>query len=145
MSTTKKYPQGIPLRGQIPESEIKMTFARSSGAGGQNVNKTSTKVILHWKVGDSVVFDDREKERIRVKLGNRLNDKDEIVIMAEEERSQLQNRAQAITRLQTLVAEALIIPKRRKPTRPTYSSKLKRLETKKQHSIKKAGRRVVGE
>lgn len=127
---------------QIPESEIKMTFARSSGAGGQNVNKTATKVILHWKVGESDVFSDTEKDRIRIKLANRLNDEDEIVIMAEEERSQLQNRIQALSRLQSLVDEALIIPKKRKPTKPTYSSKLKRLETKKQRSEVKAGRRV---
>lgn len=133
----------MTLKKIIPESEIKMTFARSSGAGGQNVNKTSTKVILHWKVGESGVFSDIEKDRIRTKLANRLNDEDEIVIMAEEERSQLQNRVQALDRLQSLVEEALIIPKRRKPTKPTYSSKLKRLEIKKQHSQKKAGRRVV--
>ena len=115
---------------QIPESEMKITFARSSGAGGQNVNKTSTKAVLHWKVGESTVFSTTEKDRIRTKLTNRLNDQDEIVIMAEEERSQLQNKLQAITRLQSLVEEALIIPKKRKPTKPTYSSKLKRLETK---------------
>ena len=130
---------------QIPESEIKITFARSSGAGGQNVNKTSTKAVLHWKVGESVVFSSAEKKRIRTKLANRPNDEDRIVIMAEEERSQLQNRVQALVRLQTLVDEALLIPKRRKPTKPTYSSKLKRLDTKKQHSQKKASRRVVEE
>ncbi|MBT3539077.1 aminoacyl-tRNA hydrolase [Candidatus Parcubacteria bacterium] len=130
---------------QIPESEIKITFARSSGAGGQNVNKTSTKAILHWNVGASSIFSDSEKERIRTKLKNKLNDQDEIVVMAEEERSQLQNRTQAISRLQSLVSEALIIPKRRKPTKPTYSSKLKRLETKKQRSKLKASRRSVEE
>lgn len=130
-------------KNQIPESEIKITFARSSGAGGQNVNKTSTKVILHWKVRESNIFSDIEKDRIRTKLANRLNDEDEIVIMAEEERSQPQNRAQALSRLQSLVDQALVIPKRRRPTKPTYSSKLKRLATKKQRSEVKAGRRVV--
>ena len=129
----------------IPKSEIKITFARSSGAGGQNVNKTSTKAILHWNVEASAVFGAFEKERIRKKLKGRLNDRDEIVIMAEEERSQPQNRAQALARLQTLVSEALIIAKRRRPTKPTYSSKLKRLETKKQRSQIKASRRGVEE
>ncbi|MFA6426872.1 MAG: alternative ribosome rescue aminoacyl-tRNA hydrolase ArfB [Candidatus Magasanikbacteria bacterium] len=115
----------------IPESELRITFARSSGAGGQNVNKTSTKVIIHWNVGASAVLLDEQRQRIRVVLRNRLNSEDEIVVMSEEERSQIQNREIATVRLQKLVNEALYIPKKRKPTRPTYASKLKRLTTKK--------------
>jgi len=129
----------------IPENEIQLSFARSSGAGGQNVNKTDTKAVLHWSVGESAVFTPEEKELIRTKLANRLNSLDEIVIMAEEERSQLQNREQAISRLQTLVNEALIIPKKRQSTRPTYSSKLKRLENKKRRSEIKVERKNFSE
>lgn len=129
----------------IPESEIKISFARSSGAGGQNVNKTSTKVILHWSVGESIVFTEEEKDRIRTKLNNRLNDKDEIVIMAEEERSQIQNRLSALARLQEEVSQALIVPKRRRATKPTYSSQLKRLEVKKQRSQIKSSRRFISQ
>ena len=122
--------------------EIKFTFARSSGAGGQNVNKTSTKVILHWHVDNSKIFNYAEKNRIRIKLDNYLNSLGEIVILAEKERSQIQNRLQAVARLQTLVKKALIIPKKRRATKPTYFSKLKRLTSKKQHSQLKEGRRV---
>ena len=126
----------------IPDSEIIFSFARSSGAGGQNVNKTSTKAILHWSVGNSSVYTLDEKNRIRKKLSNRLNNDDEIVIMAEEERSQFQNRLNAVERLQNEVNDALVIPKRRRATKPTYSSKLKRLEGKKKHSTVKKSRQV---
>lgn len=127
----------------VPFSELKFTFARSSGAGGQNVNKTSTKVIVHWSVGKSRVFSEVEKARISLKLKNKLNNNDELVVMSEEERSQAQNRARAVSRLQTLVARALIVPKKRRPTRPTRASKLRRLEFKKRRSQVKAGRRLL--
>lgn len=125
----------------IPENEFKITFARSSGAGGQNVNKTATKVVVRWSVGGSAVFSPEEKARIRVKLANRINNNDELVVAAEEERSQLQNRASATARLRALIRAALHVPKKRHQTRPTHSSKLRRLETKKRHSRIKKGRR----
>ena len=124
----------------IPESELNITFARSSGAGGQNVNKTSTKVIIHWPVGKSAVLTDEEKARVREKLANRINNEDELVLMSEEERSQSQNRELAVARLQELVAQALHVPKKRRPTRPTKGSKLRRIESKKQRSQVKARR-----
>jgi ribosome-associated protein len=133
--------QELSLQKSIPESELQFTFARSSGAGGQNVNKTSTKVIIHWSVGASTIFSDEEKQRIREQLANRLNSDDEIVILSEEERSQPQNRALAIERLQLLVNNALRIPKKRKPTKPTYSSKLQRIEHKKKRAVIKKNRR----
>lgn len=128
---------------QIPESELRISFTRSSGAGGQNVNKTSTKVIVHWRVGMSGIFNDEEKDRIRTKLSNRLNSEDEVVVVSEEERSQPQNREIAVARLNELVIKALHVPKKRRPTRPTYASKLKRLETKKKRSEVKKGRRII--
>ncbi len=127
----------------IPESEFIITFARSSGAGGQNVNKTSTKVIIHWPVGKSAVLSWEEKERIRVKLANRINNEDELVVMSEEERSQPQNREIAIARLQELVTGALHVPKKRYATRPTKGSKLRRIEGKKQRSEIKSGRKSM--
>lgn len=126
----------------IPESEIKVSYARSSGAGGQNVNKTSTKAILHWSVGHSRVLNWDEKNRVRIKLANRLNNNDELVVMSEEERSQPQNRALATDRLQALVKKALQIAKKRRATKPTKASKLRRIETKKIRSQTKRGRRT---
>jgi len=128
---------------QIPENELVVTFARSSGAGGQNVNKTSTKVFVHWSVGKSFVLSEEEKNRVRTKLANRINNEDELVIASEEERSQLQNRESAVTRLQELVNEALYVPKVRRATRPTRSSKLKRLESKKIRSQIKTARKSL--
>ena len=129
----------------IPDSEFKFTFARSSGAGGQNVNKTSTKVIIHWSVGDSRVLSDEEKARVRAKLANRINSNDELVVMSEEERSQPQNRELAVSRLRSLVAQALRTPKKRCPTRPTKASKLRRIESKKIQSRKKGMRGKIEE
>ncbi len=126
---------------KIPPSELRVTFARSSGAGGQNVNKTSTKATVHWPVGRSRVLSDDEKARVRVKLTSRINSNDEVVVMSEEERTQPQNRALAVARLQALVVRALHVPKKRKATRPTLASKLRRLESKTRRSRVKAGRR----
>ena len=126
---------------QIPENEFTITFARSGGKGGQNVNKTSTKVIIHWPIGESAILSWEEKERVRAKLANRINNEDELVIMSEEERSQPQNRALATARLQTLVAQALRVPKKRRPTSPTKASKIRRLESKKRLSQVKARRK----
>lgn len=125
----------------IPTHELRISFARSSGKGGQNVNKTSTKAILHWCVGRSRVLSVEEKARVRVKLANKINWFDEVVIMAEEERSQPQNRATAVARLQALVGKALQVPKKRKATRPTKASKIRRIESKKIRSKVKEGRR----
>lgn len=130
---------------RIPSNELVVTFARSSGAGGQNVNKTSTKAIVHWSVKNSLAFSDEEKQRIREKLVNKLNNEDEIVIDSEEERSQPQNKEIAITRLNNLVTDALHVPKIRRPTRPTRSSKFKRLEEKKIRSQIKSDRKTVFE
>lgn len=127
----------------IPANEIKVSFARSSGAGGQNINKTSTKVILHWSIGDSYVFTLEEKERIRQKLVNKINSCDEVVIMSEEERSQSQNRILAISKLNLLITRAMQIEKTRQPFRVTRASKLRSIEFKRMRSRLKEGRRNI--
>ncbi len=125
----------------IPENELVVTFARSGGKGGQNVNKTSTKAIVRWSLSKSNVLSWEEKERIRAKLANRINNDDELLVVSEEERSQPQNREKAVARLRSLVAEALRVPKKRRPTRPTRASKLRHMESKIQRSRVKKGRK----
>lgn len=126
----------------IPESEIAVEFARSSGPGGQNVNKRDTKAVARWKVGASLAFSDEEKARIRAAAANRLNAEDELIVSAEDERSQQRNRETAVARLQALVRAALAPRKKRRPTKPTRASKERRLESKKRLGRKKAERRA---
>lgn len=125
----------------VPDGEIRIDFVRSSGPGGQNVNKTSSKAQLRWNVGASQVFTEEQKAAIRAGAGNRLNNEDEIVMAAQAERSQLQNRGEAVRRLRELVASALAPSKERKPVKVNRSQKQARLDEKRRTSGKKHGRK----
>ena len=129
-----------PMSG-IPEHELQIDFVRSSGPGGQKVNKTSSKAQLRWNVGASASFSEEQKARIREAAGNRLNADDEIVLSADTERSQLQNRADVVARLERLVAHALTPKKERKETKVPRSQKRKRLEGKRRDAEKKRMRK----
>ncbi len=131
---------------RVPAEEIRLEFVRSSGPGGQNVNKTSSKVQLRWHVGGSQTFTEEQRAAIRARAGHRLNGQDEIVLAAQAERSQSQNRAEVIQRLQELVADALRPKKKRKKTRVSRAQKLKRLEGKRRTSdIKRTRKPPRGE
>lgn len=119
---------------RIPISELEIVFSRSSGPGGQNVNKVSSRVQIKWNLSKSRYFTPAEKDRIRERLKNRLTQGGEIIVSAAEERSQQKNRDLAIKRLDNLVQGALKIPKKRFQTKPTFVSKLKRLDNKKRKS-----------
>lgn len=125
----------------VPESEIDIEYVRASGPGGQNVNKRDTKAVVRWRVGSSGVFSDAQKARIREYTSGRLNSDDEIVLSADDSRSQAQNREKAVMRLRELVKKALVPKKKRKPTRPTRAAKERRLEEKHRTSQKKASRK----
>ena len=126
----------------VPEAEIQVDFVRSSGPGGQNVNKTSTKAQLRWNVGASAAFTEEQKAAIRAAAGNRLTKEDEIVLFDQSERSQPQNREAAVTRLQDLVAEALTPKKERVETQVSRREKQRRLEEKRRQGQKKQGRKL---
>jgi len=121
----------------VPESEISEQFSRSSGKGGQNVNKLSTKAEVRWNVDESKSFSREEKEKIKKVLINKINKEGNLIVVSQEERSQLQNRERAIERLNNLVKSALILKKKRKTTKPTKASKERRLQSKKRLSEKK--------
>lgn len=121
--------------------EIKYRTSRSSGAGGQNVNKVSTKVELLFNVDSSEVLTNSQKEKINKKLGNRINVEGVLLLQCEETRSQLKNKQIAFTRFAELLKEALKPVKKRKPSKPSKSAIKKRLDNKKKHSDKKVSRR----
>lgn len=127
----------------IPEHELTIDSARASGPGGQNVNKTETKIILRWNVRGSGVFTDEQKQKISAHLRSRMNTQGEVVIHSQRERSQYQNRQQALQLLRTLVARALRPRKKRIPTKPKRAAREERLAEKKAHQRAKASRRVV--
>ncbi len=124
----------------IPEDELEFRFFRAGGPGGQNVNKVSTSVQLRFDAAGSPSLTDAVRERLLKLAGSRATQAGEILITAVRHRTQERNRADAVERLQALVAEASIKPVYRVPTRPTRASKERRLEGKAKRSSIKSGR-----
>lgn len=127
----------------VPESELVLDFVRSSGPGGQNVNKTSTKAQLRWDIQASRIFTEDEKRLLVNRLRHRINNRGEVWLASDEERSQLQNKQRVIRQLQDLIGQALTPEIPRVATRPTKGSRERRLADKSLQSRKKAARDKV--
>jgi ribosome-associated protein len=125
---------------EIPDADVELAFIRSSGPGGQNVNKVASAVQLRFDVAGTRVISDAVKTRLRRLAGNRITEDGSLIIVARESRSQEQNRRAAFERLQNLIARALVEPKRRVATRPTRASKERRLASKRAAKMQKSRR-----
>jgi ribosome-associated protein len=127
----------------IPRSELDVRVSRASGAGGQHVNKTSSRVEIFWNIPGSRALSEAQRFRLTEKLASKLTTEGSIRVVASDMRSQSRNRDLAEERLADLVRRALIIPKKRRATKPTRAAKEARLESKKRHSTKKRDRRTT--
>ncbi len=134
---------GSPLKYPKKRFMDEMAFStsRSSGPGGQNVNKVNTKVELRFNIEESSLLSDDDKEHLYKELSNKINSRGELILVSEKFRSQLKNKQQVIEKFFSLIIKALTPSKKRIPIKPTMASKEKRLESKKIQSDKKISRK----
>lgn len=125
----------------IPRGELEIRASRSSGAGGQHVNKTSSRIEISWNIANSRAITEEQRDRLLEKLASRLSDDGAIRTVASDTRSQLRNREAAERRLADAIAKALVVPKKRKPTRRPRAADEARLTEKKKHSERKRERK----
>jgi ribosome-associated protein len=127
----------------IPMSELQFRFARSGGPGGQHVNRSATQVELLFDVANSPSLNETQRRRVLRRLKSRVDKEGILHLVSQETRSQLRNREEVVERFQELMREALRVPKRRLPTRPTRAARERRLEEKRRRSEAKRRRRSV--
>ena len=129
---------------RVPTSEFKITFVRSGGPGGQNVNKVETKAVLRWPVVDSPSLPEDVKARFRKRYAGRISKDGDLVMNCDEFRDQPRNRTAVLDRLRGMLSNIARPPKTRRPTKPSRASQRRRVDAKKRNAKKKALRRTPG-
>ena len=129
------------MNQEVLLSELQFKAVRSSGAGGQNVNKVASKVELIFNLEDSIGLSDEEKHLLKQTIASRLTKDSLLLLQCEESRSQHKNKTLVIERFFKVIEEGLVVPKQRKPTKVPKQVKVKRLKTKRIASEKKANRK----
>jgi ribosome-associated protein len=125
----------------IPDSELKFSYARSSGPGGQNVNKTESKAILHWNLDTAAWVPEDVKSRFRDTYGARINSEGDVVIHSDESRNRGQNESMCLEKLREMLRRVWQAPKKRVATKPTRASQKRRVSVKRMRSDVKKSRR----
>lgn len=133
----------ISPRIEIPDSEFDLHFTRSSGPGGQNVNKVNSKVVMYWTIGDSPAVPQALKDRFIEKFAHRLTQDQIVIITSDRFRDQKRNIDDCLEKLKEMLLEVLTPPKKRRPTKPSRSSVQKRLNIKKAGSDRKNLRKKI--
>ncbi|MFI5007539.1 MAG: alternative ribosome rescue aminoacyl-tRNA hydrolase ArfB [Solirubrobacterales bacterium] len=130
----------------VPASAIEVSAVRSSGPGGQNVNKVASKIDLRVEIAGIVGLDDAARARLRADAARRLDSRGFLIVTSQRTRDQSRNLEDAREKVRALIARSLIVPKRRRPTRATAGARERRLQTKKRDAAVKSRRgRVRGE
>jgi ribosome-associated protein len=136
---------GVPIANSlvIPEDELRFRFSRSSGPGGQHVNRSATQVELLFDVAHSPSLSDEQRGRIQEALANRIDQEGVLHLTSSGSRSQRRNRDEVVARFQGLLRRALHVPRARRPTRPSEAARRRRLQAKRQRAEAKRQRAPV--
>ena len=127
----------------IPAGELRVSFVRSGGPGGQNVNKVASKVQLRWTPGTSTAFSDADRAWLLKKLASKLTSEGDLIVASNLTRDQGRNRVDAEAKLAALVLASLVRPKKRRATKPSRAARERRVDEKKARGMIKKGRRAT--
>ena len=134
----------VNRRIRVPLRELQITFVRSSGPGGQNVNKVNSKAVLRWDVAATPSLPDDVRQRFQTRFARRITTEGELVLSSQRFRDQGRNVADVLEKLRAMLEEVATAPRRRKPTRPGRAARERRLRDKRAASTRKSLRRRPG-